>query len=154
MHLSSSSKTAFLLRAFLLLVVFVSFASGNTEIRNFAVSASGRGPQDSNSRLASSARGLVKSHLRAELHRLNATHNEGTFRVVPAPLGTSLEDVCESQVGVEVGGGEGCPYELWLELDLSSEEWIRYERFTIRLSWPAFVSILFFLYLGASISSY
>ena len=141
MHLALSSNTAFLSRAFLLLVAFVSLASGNTEIRNFAVvGASGRGPRDS----SALARSLVKSHLRSELHKLNATHNERTFRVVPAPLGTSLQSVCENRFEGEVGGGKkACLHELWLELDFSSEEWMNYERFTIRLSWPAFVSIFF-----------
>ncbi|KAL5533649.1 hypothetical protein ACEPAG_109 [Sanghuangporus baumii] len=122
-------------RAFLFLVVFVSFATGNTEIRNFEASTSRHGPQDSNLSQVTSLRSIIRSQLHAELHELNVTRNEQSFGVAPAPLGTPLQSVCESQSGVP---GQRCPNELWLELDLSSEEWVHYDRFTIRLSWPAF----------------
>ncbi|KAL5494673.1 hypothetical protein ACEPAI_134 [Sanghuangporus weigelae] len=134
MHPAHSVPSIFW-RAFLFLVVFVSFATGNTEIRNFEASTSRHGPQDSNLRQVTSLRSIIRSQLHAELHELNVTHNEQSFRVMPAPLGTSLQSVCESQSGVPV---QRCPNELWLELDLSSQEWMYYDRFTIRLSWPAF----------------
>ncbi|KAL5536054.1 hypothetical protein ACEPAF_4159 [Sanghuangporus sanghuang] len=126
---------AVLRRAFLFLVVFVSFATGNTEIRNFEARTSKHGLQDSNLSQVTFLRSIIRSQLHAELHKLNVTRNEQSFRVVPAPLGTSLQSVCESQSGVP---GQRCPNELWLEVDLSSQEWLYYDRFTIRLSWPAF----------------
>ncbi|KAL5519535.1 hypothetical protein ACEPAH_1218 [Sanghuangporus vaninii] len=129
------SVPAIFQRAFLFIVAFASFATGNTEIRNFDASTSRHGPQDSDLSQVTSLRSIIRSQLHAELHELNVTRNEQSFRVVPAPLGTSLQSVCESQSGVP---GQGCPNELWLELDLSSQEWLYYERFTIRLSWPAF----------------
>ena len=32
-----------------------------------------------------------------------------------------------------------CPYEFWLVLDLDQGGWKDYDKFTLRLSWPAYV---------------
>lgn len=32
-----------------------------------------------------------------------------------------------------------CPSELWLVLDLDAKNWQKFKKFTLRLSWPAFV---------------
>ena len=41
-----------------------------------------------------------------------------------------------------------CPHEFWLILDLDREGWREYEKFTLRLSWPAYVRSLSFLIFG------
>ncbi|KAG5715893.1 hypothetical protein E4T56_gene20148 [Termitomyces sp. T112] len=63
--------------------------------------------------------------------RLNHSHNECEWTVLPAPFGTPLQEVCNSDT-VDYP----CPYELWLVLDLT-RVWSTYSSFTLRLSWPA-----------------
>ncbi|KAI0319490.1 hypothetical protein OF83DRAFT_1054909 [Amylostereum chailletii] len=60
-----------------------------------------------------------------------ASSNEHQFLLDPASLDTPLDRVCESNVSTP------CPHELWTVLDLEYISWTRYDRFTLRLSWPA-----------------
>ncbi|KAI0309542.1 hypothetical protein OF83DRAFT_1184093 [Amylostereum chailletii] len=57
--------------------------------------------------------------------------NEHQFLLDPAPLDTPLDHLCEPH------GTDSCPYELWTTLDLDDDDWTRYDRFTLRISWPA-----------------
>ncbi|EIM83562.1 uncharacterized protein STEHIDRAFT_35284, partial [Stereum hirsutum FP-91666 SS1] len=61
-------------------------------------------------------------------------HNEQQFQVVPAPLNTPLESIC-GLPDEEVG--QTCRHELWLALDLDADAWSSYDKFTLRISWPA-----------------
>ena len=117
------------------LTVCASLAFANTEIRNFQVDPVSR---LANTRAHASPAQLSSLDviLRTDVHGLNATRNEQSFRVRPAPLGTPLQFVCEPIATLE----EGCPHEVWLQLDIGSAEWMHYNKFTLRLSWPAFVS--------------
>jgi len=65
---------------------------------------------------------------------LNSSRSELSFAVLPAPLETPLEKVCEGSRSFR-----RCPYELWVVLDLDDVRWSTYSMFTLRLSWPAFV---------------
>lgn len=59
-----------------------------------------------------------------------------------APLGTILpEELCPSlrSWGVERPHADLCRHELYVALDLDAPEWDEFEKFTLRLSWPAFV---------------
>jgi hypothetical protein len=64
---------------------------------------------------------------------LSRGKNEGSWYRQPAPLHTTVKDVCELRTDWP------CPHEIWLVLDLTHEKWVRCSRFTLRLSWPAFV---------------
>ncbi|KAG5653906.1 hypothetical protein H0H81_009498 [Sphagnurus paluster] len=64
--------------------------------------------------------------------RLNQTHNDREWAVVPAPYGTPLNDVCKNKSS----GTDTCAHELWVLLDLA-QEWSTHSSFTARLSWPA-----------------
>jgi len=55
------------------------------------------------------------------------------WRLQPGPLGTHLEDVCETAAYP----AKTCPHELWLVLDLDDAKWRAYSKFTLRISWPA-----------------
>ncbi|KAG6911292.1 hypothetical protein DXG01_002131 [Tephrocybe rancida] len=66
--------------------------------------------------------------------KLNYTHSEYEWALLPAPLGTSMLDVCSSKDSTV--RSDPCPHELWLVLDLA-RAWTAYSSFTLRLSWPA-----------------
>ena len=113
---------------FTILVIFgASFALANTEISNFHVGSTGEHARNGHSPP------YPYTYSLAQAQELNSSHNEHSFRVQPAQLGTPLQLVCESDK-------QSCPHEVWLRLDLGSAEWKRYDSFTLRLSWPAFVS--------------
>lgn len=56
--------------------------------------------------------------------------------VSPAVVHTSIIDVCEPP-------SASCPHEVWAVLDLDSPSWRELSKFTLRISWPANVSLLF-----------
>ncbi len=85
---------------------------------------------------------------------LHAGTNEIIVRDrIPAPLLDAHSDpLCDEDVMDPFSGTSNlqCPYDLWLVLDLDSDgrhghngdsaEWKTYDRFTLRVSWPASVS--------------
>ncbi|CAL1694848.1 unnamed protein product [Somion occarium] len=64
--------------------------------------------------------------------QLNSSVPQRSFSINPAPLSSTLDDVCSDS-----GFGSPCPHELWVTLDLDSKVWDRFSKFTLRLSWPA-----------------
>lgn len=114
----------FLLLFFLSCLSTLSLA--NTEIRNFHIN-------DSEAHLGPSTLERLVSGNRNGIEELNATLNERKLSVVPARLWTPLKDVCK---GKEPGE---CENEVWLQLALDKGGWNRYKKFTLRISWPAFV---------------
>ncbi|KAF5312235.1 hypothetical protein D9619_002502 [Psilocybe cf. subviscida] len=63
------------------------------------------------------------------------------LNVTSAPLGAVLpEELCPSlrSWGVERPHADLCRHELYAVLDLDASEWDEFEKFTLRLSWPAF----------------
>ncbi|KAJ8508630.1 hypothetical protein ONZ45_g9125 [Pleurotus djamor] len=72
---------------------------------------------------------------------LDSVVNEKLFALPPAPFGTPLPSVCEAETDALpialVTSPFGCPHELWLVLNLTSNTWERYNSYTLRLSWPA-----------------
>ncbi|KAI0275377.1 hypothetical protein BC834DRAFT_965762 [Gloeopeniophorella convolvens] len=71
------------------------------------------------------------------LATLRAGANELIREVVPAPRGTVRDALCALAEQSEEGETEHrCAHDLWLGLDLG-EPWGRYDRFTLRVSWPA-----------------
>ena len=68
--------------------------------------------------------------------RITSTSSEQLFNVFPAPLGTTLEDVCEP---VEDSSFGECPHELWIYIATDEDPWVAYSKFTLRISWPASV---------------
>lgn len=96
-------------------------ATANTEIRNFD---------------ASPERVIAfPSAINSVFSVFNSTHRESTFQLLPAPLGTPLLSVCD-----DYALESRCPHELWLRLDLEDPGWYSHSSFTLRISWPAFVS--------------
>jgi hypothetical protein len=56
--------------------------------------------------------------------------------VIPAAaLNTPLRTMCE----VDGSSAENCPHEIWLVLSIDSQGWYAYDKFTLRVSWPASV---------------
>ncbi|KIM69987.1 hypothetical protein SCLCIDRAFT_101313 [Scleroderma citrinum Foug A] len=66
---------------------------------------------------------------------LNFSHNEHQWALQPAPLGTPLHEVCETDNEISPTGEKTCPHQIWVALDL--DDWTNYRAFTLRLSWPA-----------------
>ena len=72
---------------------------------------------------------------------LSPGDSERLFALAPAPLGSSIVDVCEPVTSASLTTGVGaCPYELWLALGTHEEAWAGFDKFTLRVSWPASVS--------------
>jgi len=65
--------------------------------------------------------------------RLNELQNEARWELMPAPLHTAIQQVCEPLFLND----HHCPHELWVTLDMDHTTWGRFSRFTLRLSWPA-----------------
>ncbi|KAF8079138.1 hypothetical protein FPV67DRAFT_98729 [Lyophyllum atratum] len=103
-----------------LLLCFSLHVLANTEIVNFSVS------EDYNTAVA----------FASKWPRLNNTHNEREWTILPAPLGTPLRQVCGHGSHALKAYGHSCPHELWMVLDLT-RDWTTYSSFTLRLSWPA-----------------
>lgn len=90
---------------------------------------------------------IYNNHCRLTSFRpiLNQSHNELQWNIIPAPLGTPLGLVCQPNRNprLEVNGSsvpwKYCPHELWIALDLMQGGWDIYNKFTVRLSWPASV---------------
>lgn len=68
---------------------------------------------------------------------LNSSHNERRWAVQPAPLGTPLHEVCETDMKSTSASPVACPHELWVTLNLDDANWRDYRAFTLRLSWAA-----------------
>jgi hypothetical protein len=74
--------------------------------------------------------------------KLTARSSTLQLNILSAPLGSALpQSICGSLHQWQLGNPQPCPYELWLSLNLDDEEWKDFNKFTLRLSWPAFVSI-------------
>lgn len=93
------------------------------------------------------------------LPALNPSNNEQYFRIQPAPLYTPLKSVCNSEASASkdesgrrpdgrtdietlAAALHSCPHQLWTILDLDSHKWAHFSRFTLRVSWPAFVCFI------------
>jgi hypothetical protein len=81
---------------------------------------------------------------------LNYKNNQGHWNVDPALLDTPLQQVCESETGIDSANPFSCLHELWIALDLDDESWMSYSKFTLRLSWPASVRCTLFHYIPKS----
>ncbi|KAF9472574.1 hypothetical protein BDN70DRAFT_818466 [Pholiota conissans] len=64
------------------------------------------------------------------------------WNLTATPVGFSTSDICPSLGKWRPDDAESmklCPHELWLALDLESDgHWKNFNKFTLRLSWPAF----------------
>jgi len=98
--------------------LFLRNVLANTEIINFRV----LGPSTQ----------VVSSH--NLLLTLNSSCNDIQGTILPAPLGTPIQDVCKHHN--YKGDLLSCPHELWTVLDLD-DRWHSYSSFTLRLSWLA-----------------
>ncbi|KAI0652643.1 hypothetical protein C8Q79DRAFT_897465 [Trametes meyenii] len=104
-----------------LVVVFLSLIGlvvANTEIVNFDASP---GPQ-------------VTLRQASQWRVLDSNHSQALLRVLPAPLNTPIEAVCELPAA---SVSKQCLHEIWLVLDLDEPTWLPYHKFTLRISWPA-----------------
>lgn len=119
-----------LLSALFLTLLLPTFSFANTEIRNLEAT------YNQAFILPESITNLIQGSLHAE-------ENELRFNVYPARLLTPLTEVCEPE-SIELSSivADGCPSEVWVKLELDSEAWRQYSRFTIRISWPANVRSL------------
>ncbi|KAJ6541915.1 hypothetical protein B0H19DRAFT_1175173 [Mycena capillaripes] len=94
----------------------------NTEIANFAAAERTDAPV-----------------LRGQTWPVLRPHTSTHWTLARAPLGTPLASVCAIPNANSTLGQDNtpCPYELWLALDLPEDAENVYERWTLRLSWPA-----------------
>ncbi|KAJ6520318.1 hypothetical protein C8R45DRAFT_56799 [Mycena sanguinolenta] len=99
----------------LLLLLLATLIHGNTEITNFAAS-------ERTDVLLLRGRGWPTLRPRSTTR----------WTLTRAPYGTPFSAVCASSAESE---SERCPYELWLALDTPST----YGRWTLRISWPAYM---------------
>lgn len=119
--------------AFTLLLAFSSQLSvlANTEIRNFEAKTE---DIDELGWLSLKFKGLDRQWLDANV-------SERDFHIAPAPLGTPLDQVCRrSSEEIQSRLSRRCEHETWIRLDLEDKAWSSFSKFTLRLSWPAFVS--------------
>jgi hypothetical protein len=120
--------------SFLFIILLVSNVSANTEIISF------------NARKLIEARASESNDLQQLLEEsnvtsLSSTQSERTFNVLPAPIGTPSDEVC-----ADVRPGY-CENEVWLKMSMDSEGWRKFDMFTLRVSWPAYVRGSFSSYL-------
>lgn len=81
--------------------------------------------------------------------KLTARSSTLQLNILSAPLGSALpQAICGSLHQWQPGNPRPCPHELWLSLNLDDEEWKDFDKYTLRLSWPAFVSIQLSFYLN------
>ncbi len=80
---------------------------------------------------------LTEQHCGFDRRRITSSSSEQPFDVLPAPLGTTVADVCEPAKESSLAG---CPHELWLSIGTEEPRWAAYTKFTLRISWPASVS--------------
>jgi hypothetical protein len=91
--------------------------------------------------------------------KLDQNSNERQWTILPAAIGTSLKHVCQPDRSSrpEVNGSSvpwrTCPHELWITLDLMQGGWDVYNKFTVRLSWPASASLVY-LFLDRNFLTY
>jgi len=85
---------------------------------------------------------MTRVDVRNNRPKLSARSSTLQLNILSAPLGSALpQAICGSLHQWQPGDPQPCPHELWLSLDLDDEEWKDFNKFTLRLSWPAFVSI-------------
>ena len=85
---------------------------------------------------------MTRINMRNDRPKLTAKSSTLQLNIVSAPLGSALpQAICDSLDQWQPGNTQSCPHELWLSLHLDDEEWKIFDKFTLRLSWPAFVSI-------------
>ncbi|KAA1471637.1 hypothetical protein DENSPDRAFT_859058 [Dentipellis sp. KUC8613] len=96
------------------------FALANTEIVNFAASL------DEDISIPEAASWPV----------LHDNARETRADVLPAPLGSSPFEVCETALG-NTSLNVHCEHEIWLILDLDDARWSDFSKYTLRISWPA-----------------
>ncbi|KIM35632.1 hypothetical protein M413DRAFT_347306 [Hebeloma cylindrosporum] len=114
------------MKAFLLLgslLVFLNAVKGNTEIVNFQAQEV----------LA------VDLDFTDAWPELNATSSSLQLNVTSARLGSMLpRAICGTLDQWQLGNPQTCPHEVWLSLSVDDEGWKHFDKFTLRLSWPAF----------------
>ncbi|KAI0673920.1 hypothetical protein C8Q78DRAFT_1076872 [Trametes maxima] len=112
-----------------LVAIFLSLiglVAANTEIVNFDASPS---PQ-------------IALRQASQWQVLGSNRPQALLRILPAPLDTSIEAVCEPTTA---STSKQCPHEQWLVLDLDEPKWLQYQKFTLRVSWPASYPADFFV---------
>ena len=120
--------------------------SANTEIINFpATSAEFSDLQFTETWLVqisqASFLSLTKQLLTYKRHILEPKNSTLRWNMISAPLEyTRSQSICVNlHEWHPVQNINACPYEFWVVLDLDQGGWKDYDRFTLRLSWPAYV---------------
>ena len=87
-------------------------------------------------------------------HILEPENSTLQWNMISAPLEYTLsQSICvDLQEWHPVRNVDVCPHEFWLVLDLDQDGWKGYDKFTFRLSWPAYVrvSILYQVFVNNS----
>ena len=94
----------------------------------------------------SSASSLTKQFFYIYRHILEPENSTLQWNMISAPPEyTFSQSICLNlhewhpvQKNI-TGGSTVCPHEFWLVLDLDQDGWKMHDRFTLRLSWPAYV---------------
>lgn len=74
-------------------------------------------------------------------HILEPKNSTLQWNMISAPLEHTLsQSICLNlHEWHPIQNVNACPYEFWLVLDLDQDGWKDYDKFTLRLSWPAYV---------------
>lgn len=76
-------------------------------------------------------------------HILEPANSTLQWNMISAPLEYTLsKSICvDLHEWDPVQNVNVCPHEFWLVLDLDQDGWKDYDKFTLRLSWPAYVRV-------------
>ncbi|KIM88865.1 hypothetical protein PILCRDRAFT_813856 [Piloderma croceum F 1598] len=108
------------------IVLWTTIVNANTEIRNFEVTEQQE---------------IIIPQI-SKWPTLFPGKNEGEMALQMAPAETSLDNMSPNAA---VWNPKSYPHEIWVVLDLDHEEWKKYSKFTLRLSWPASLPASFFM---------
>jgi hypothetical protein len=114
----------------------------NTEIINFSATAAEFSSlpftENWSVQISQPALSLTKLYKR---HILKPENTTLQWNMISAPLEYTLsQSICLNlHEWHPVQNINVCPHEFWLVLDLDQDGWKIYDKFTLRLSWPAYV---------------
>ena len=84
---------------------------------------------------------VILFFLKEKRHILQPENSTLQWNMISAPLEYTLpQSICLNlHEWHPVQKVDVCPHEFWLVLDLDQDGWKIYDKFTLRLSWPAYV---------------
>ena len=139
--------------------------SANTEIINFSATAAefSRLPSTDTWSVSKRPRFFITDQavtyyfFLKKRHILEPENSTLQWNMISAPLEYTLsQSICvDLHEWHPVRNVDVCPHEFWLVLDLDQDGWKGYDKFTLRLSWPAYVRCqIIVLYIASGFDFY